>query len=266
MHYEELTPPAELRGLVHRLWVLRGPARPGGPFQRAMPDGRAELIFNLGDAFECRLGEQVRSQPPALLVGPSRRAMAIRPGGQVDLVGVRFRPEALAPWLRVRGGEVADGSFALQELPSPLDPTLAEQLAETRGAAARLALLRRHLAGSMVPGGDRRLAAAVDLVMGEGRAGRAASAVGLSRRHLARLFRDGVGLGPGSLGRLTRFQRVLRAIDRDPGVSLARVAAGAGYFDQAHMSRDFRRFAGTTPAGYRREVRELTRHFVDSAD
>jgi transcriptional regulator GlxA family with amidase domain len=75
-----------------------------------------------------------------------------------------------------------------------------------------------------------------------------------------------VGLGPGSLGRLTRFQRVLRAIDRDPGVSLARVAAGAGYFDQAHMSRDFRRFAGTTPAGYRREVRELTRHFVDSAD
>jgi hypothetical protein len=40
MHYEELAPPPELRGLVHRLWILRGRPGPGGPFQRAMPDGR----------------------------------------------------------------------------------------------------------------------------------------------------------------------------------------------------------------------------------
>jgi hypothetical protein len=32
------------------------------------------------------------------------------------------------------------------------------------------------------------------------------------------------------------------------------------------MSRDFRLFAGTTPAGYRREMRELTRNFLDASN
>lgn len=269
MHYQELVPPAELQGLVHRLWALHGPDHRGGPFQRAMPDGRAELIFNFGDPFECRDGERVRTQPLSLLVGPSRRAMAIRPGGRIDLIGVRFRPEALAAWLRVGGGELADEAFDLCELPAPLDRALPERLAETGGTTARLAVLGRELARSMDRvGRDRRLTAAVDLMMGQARArpDRVADLVGLGRRQLARLFREGVGLGPGSLARLSRFQRVLRALDGDARVPLARVAARAGYFDQAHMSRDFRRFGGTTPAAYRRELRELTRHFLDTTD
>jgi transcriptional regulator GlxA family with amidase domain len=88
--------------------------------------------------------------------------------------------------------------------------------------------------------------------------------VGISRRQLGRLFQERIGIGPKSLGRLGRFQRALRGLDGNPRSSLASVATRAGYFDQAHMSRDFRLFAGTTPAGYRREVRELTRHFLDS--
>ena len=85
MHYQELAPPAELRDLVHRIWLLRGAAAPGcAPFQRVMPDGRAELIFNLADPFECRDGDGARAQPLALLVGPNRRAMEIRATGAVD--------------------------------------------------------------------------------------------------------------------------------------------------------------------------------------
>jgi AraC-like DNA-binding protein len=267
MQYEELPPPAPLRGLVHRLWLLRGQAPGGGPFQRAMPDGRGELIFNLADPFEC-LDGGLRTQPLSLLIGPSRRAMAIRPTGEVDLIGVRFRPEALAGWLRVAGEEVADGAFPLAELPAPLERTLPEQLAESGGRRERLALLAAHLARTAEQAApDPRLGAAVELLLGrtEG-AERVAQTVGVSRRQLGRLCRERIGMGPKSLGRLGRFQRALRALDRDPRVSLAAVAARAGYFDQPHMSRDFRLFAGTTPAGYRREMRELTRNFLDSSN
>jgi transcriptional regulator GlxA family with amidase domain len=86
----------------------------------------------------------------------------------------------------------------------------------------------------------------------------------MSRRQLGRLFRERVGITPKSFGRLGRFQRALRALDGSRHQSLAGVAARAGYFDQAHLCRDFRSFGDTTPAGYRREVRELTRHFLDS--
>ena len=268
MHYEELAAPPALTGLVHRLWVLRGRAAVGGPFQRAMPDGRAELIFNFADPFECLDGQLPRAQPLSLLVGPTRRAMTIRPTGRVDLIGIRFRPEALAGWLRVRGSELADASFSLRELPAPVDPTLAEQLAAAVGSRARLELVGKHLAGTigrLRP--DRRLSAAVDAMLSDGRArpDAVARAAGVSRRHLGRLFRERIGFGPNALGRLARFQRALRELEQEGGLSLAAVAIRAGYFDQAHMSRDFRVFAGTTPKRYLREVRELTRHFLDSA-
>jgi AraC-like DNA-binding protein len=265
MRYEEHAPPPALRGMIHRVWVLRGPGSPDAPFQRAMPDGRAELIFNFAEPFECLVQGERRLQPRWLLVGPGRRALPIRPTGAVDLIGIRFRPEALSAWLRVRGEEVADAAFAVADLPVPLPRTLPEQLAEA-GARERLAIVQRQLVTASPATVDRRLSAAVDLLLSEGgaRPEGAARRVGLSRRQLGRLFRDRVGIPPKSLARLGRFQRVLRALDHGPGASLAGVAARAGYFDQAHMSRDFRLFAGIAPRRYLREMRELTRHFLDS--
>ncbi|HMV70392.1 MAG TPA: helix-turn-helix domain-containing protein, partial [Myxococcota bacterium] len=60
-----------------------------------------------------------------------------------------------------------------------------------------------------------------------------------------------VGLSPKVIARITRFQAALRSLMRDPGVSLADVALEAGYFDQAHFIRDFRRMTGGVPRGYR---------------
>ena len=270
MQYLELAPPPELRDLVHRLWLLRGAAAPGDPtFQRVMPDGRAELIFNLADRFECRAGDGVRGQPLSLLVGPSRRAMEIRPTGTVDLVGVRFRPEALSAWLRVDGGELLDRVIELGELPVRLERTLAEQLAEAQEPGARLAILQRHLilACSQLAL-DPRIGAAVDLALADGRARPAAiaGAVGLSYRQLSRLFRERLGFGPKPLVRLGRFQRALRAMESSGRRPLASLAVRAGYFDQAHLTRDFRLFAGVAPARYLHEARELARNFIADLD
>lgn len=66
-----------------------------------------------------------------------------------------------------------------------------------------------------------------------------------------RWFARQVGIPPKTVGRILRFQGALRALMRDPGVPLADVAADAGYFDQAHFVRDFRRMTGGVPRGYR---------------
>jgi AraC-like DNA-binding protein len=69
-----------------------------------------------------------------------------------------------------------------------------------------------------------------------------------SRKHLAYLFRNEIGLAPKIIGRLLRFRRAVRQCEL--GLSSggwAEVALDAGYFDQAHLIRDFRQFAGMTP-------------------
>ena len=73
-----------------------------------------------------------------------------------------------------------------------------------------------------------------------------------SRKHLANRFREDVGLAPKTIARLLRFRRV---VDRQPADLSSRwtdVALDAGYFDQAHLIRDFRQFAGMTPVDFRR--------------
>jgi AraC-like DNA-binding protein len=74
--------------------------------------------------------------------------------------------------------------------------------------------------------------------------------VGWSRRYLTTRFREEIGLAPKTLARVLRFQRVAALLARGAGPRFAEIAYECGYYDQAHLNRDFREFAGTTPGDY----------------
>jgi len=75
--------------------------------------------------------------------------------------------------------------------------------------------------------------------------------VGVSARHLTTLFRREVGHSPKTVAMLMRFQHAVTRIGesarRRGRADFAAVAADTGYFDQAHLSREFVRFAGVSP-------------------
>jgi AraC-like DNA-binding protein len=82
----------------------------------------------------------------------------------------------------------------------------------------------------------------------------------LSARQVERRFREAVGVSPKTLARIVRFQEVLR---RTPGESAsAEVALDSGYYDQAHLLRDFRDFAGVVPTLFRAAEGDLARQFT----
>ena len=68
----------------------------------------------------------------------------------------------------------------------------------------------------------------------------------MSTRHLERRFLDRVGLTPKLFSRMRRFQSVFAAIE-DGDANWAAAASACGYYDQAHLIRDFREFTGKTP-------------------
>ncbi|MFJ9448007.1 helix-turn-helix domain-containing protein [Kitasatospora sp. NPDC101235] len=74
-----------------------------------------------------------------------------------------------------------------------------------------------------------------------------AVATGRGSRRLQVLFREQIGLPLQSVSRILRFQRAL-TLPSETRRSLADLAALCGYYDQAHMTRDFRDLAGLTPA------------------
>ena len=78
-----------------------------------------------------------------------------------------------------------------------------------------------------------------------------AAELGVSHGHLDREFTRVVGLSPRALARLLRLQRLLAGIDVGGDVEWADLAVKLGWFDQAHLIRDFKRHTGVTPTRLR---------------
>lgn len=82
-----------------------------------------------------------------------------------------------------------------------------------------------------------------------------ADALGVSERHLRRVFREHVGMSPKEYARLARFHRALRAARVDEQRDWARIALASGYYDQAHLITEFRAISDATPRALMRELR-----------
>lgn len=76
---------------------------------------------------------------------------------------------------------------------------------------------------------------------------------GVDRWQLARAFRTYFSCTPGDYVRRRRIE-ITRLALADPDRSLAEIATQAGFFDQSHFCRVFRRIMGLTPLTYRRQV------------
>jgi AraC-like DNA-binding protein len=82
---------------------------------------------------------------------------------------------------------------------------------------------------------------------GEDRVGPLTRVTRLSERQLRRRFEAAVGLGPKHLARIVRLRAAMERAAATPAATWARIAADAGYYDQAHMIAEFRALTGRTP-------------------
>lgn len=219
-------------------------------------DARADLIFNFGAPYTREIiggeaAEISRSNLDAQRLVPIR----IVQRGQVRLSGVRFRLGGLGPFVReplrpwtnrtpAPGAVLGEGAVALEralEAEADLDRQarlLDAFFEKILSVGPSHQLFERALRVLVESGGN----ASVDAIAAE---------AGASTRQVERAFAWRLGVPPKTAGRVLRFQAALRALMRDPGCSLADVAAAAGYFDHAHFIRDFRKMSGGVPRGYR---------------
>ena len=72
----------------------------------------------------------------------------------------------------------------------------------------------------------------------------------MSGNHLAAQFKSHVGVTPKQVARIYRFARLIVSVDARRPVDWSGLAQTAGYFDQAHSSREFKDFTGHTPTQY----------------
>jgi len=249
MEYRELAAPA--RSPIERIWLARGAEGAG---ETILPDGRFELIFNLGDP----VLQDGAMQPRAMLSAETRRAVSIEPSGRVEFIGVTLRDAHAAQVLRTPLHALRDRMLDLRAVVPRLD--LLEQLAATREDHARAALIVRHLGSTDADPLAAHAASRIRAHSGVLSITQLAHSCGVTVRTLSRTFDRAFGMTAKTLARVVRLNRaasLLRA-----GESASSAAAGAGFFDQSHMTNEFRSMASLSPARWTEVAGSLGVHFL----
>ncbi|HEY1965123.1 MAG TPA: helix-turn-helix domain-containing protein [Acidobacteriaceae bacterium] len=265
-------PKMPLGALVECLWYWEG--APGPHLQeRLLPQAQAAMILNLREepiAIYEDNGD-VPSYGTAVLSGARSNCFTIDCNQQERVVGVQFAPGGAFPFFRMPMSELEDASFDMRDLwgeeaawvrervlaaptPRAMLEVLAACLAERLGITACVANPKALHPAVVYIAGE------LDICDGPGRVHRVTEKIGMSQRRVAQLFHEQVGVSPKTFHRVRRFQHTLTRLRGVRQVNWADLAVECGYFDQAHLSHDFRQIAGMTPSAYLAAATEHLNH------
>ena len=241
--YRATAPSRELATWVAASW--RETVTAGSHADGVHPDAAIDIVWDGADL---------------TVFGPRTRSVAARDLPTGTFVGVKLRPGSTRALLGEAAIALADRTVPLENLWGSAARAAASRLqaSDPEDAMPSLCAILTERGRVFGEAPDQVVQRAVELAGTVRRVRDIASDVGLSERQLFRRCVDELGYGPKHLVRVLRLQRLLAMARRLPDVSLVGLAAGAGYADQSHMSRECRALTGVTPARLVRSQRHLS--------
>ena len=240
---------------THRSWASHAlaydeqiePAH--GVIERVLPDGAARLIYL----------ERVHANggsPTLVLAGPTLSPVLVRQQGRVRGVSITLMPGAALALFDVPARHLVDRAVPLRDLWPRVASDLADHLADQSdlriAAHVLFNAIGRNAAGRSFDAA--RLATCALQIMQAGSGMETPRAIahtlGLGERGLHQIFHDHIGLAPKAVSRLTRLQGLLRVLRRDPTPGWAELAPNLGFYDQAHLTNEFRAMTGLSPGQF----------------
>lgn len=252
-------------------WVIRDPAPALRPYvgryvgyrlrdhppalHRGLPSSNLALIVSIGPEIDVVSQTNPRHAPRryrALVAGLHDAPALIAHDGNQEGVAVMLSPIGSRTLLGVPAAELWHQTLETDEVIGNRGPELSERLHDATDWESRFSACDQILSDLL---GEDSLAPELShswetLVRSGGRIPVAdlANEVEYSRQHLRHRFSQEFGLGPKRAARLIRFGRAYRLLERaSPSASMAEIAVTCGYYDQAHLHRDFSALAGCTP-------------------
>jgi AraC-like DNA-binding protein len=226
---EHAAPPAVAR-TVECSWDVRSPDYLQG--FSVMPDGCLDIIYTRDNGLQA-IGAMTFERRFDLPAG-------------TFWAGLRFQPGLAGSFFGVPASELTNRSVDLEDLLGRPARELKARLAESGpGELVRLLVAHPRIQGRILNPVQRAIEA---ITVARGRVGVdfVANQANLSPRQFRRRCLEESGLTPRLLCRILRFRHARQLAERAPR-NWADIALAAGYYDQAHLIRDFREFTGRTP-------------------
>jgi AraC-like DNA-binding protein len=254
MHLRQ-RPSGPLRAYVDSLWFSERDALPHSR-ERCLPTGCAAVVPLLQDHLIRYDGEHdthARRLRGAIVQGPFDRFGVRGTEGASAVVGVHFTPGGAATFFGGALPALRNRTELLEDLWGPSVRELRERLQAAASPQHVLQLLHEHLLKRLrdaAPPDPLAAFAAFRRDPARARVEPVQHASGCAPAQFIRRFEHAVGLTPKRFARVLRLGVLLPQLVRCGPRDWAQIAAGAGYFDQSHLIREFRQLAGMAPGAY----------------
>ncbi|MDW3680402.1 helix-turn-helix domain-containing protein [Cupriavidus sp. CV2] len=236
-------PSAALAPFVEHYWIVEWDLAGQPPqVQRVLPYPNANLVFDRGQT---------------AIFGVVRGVFDRKLEGTGHVLGVRYRVGGLRPLLDEPISALTDATRPARAL-LRCDEPRAEALVLDAGSDEAMVSAAESLLSGALPAPDpsvdmlQRVMAHAASAEGPASVEALAQYTGMGVRALQRMFQEYVGVSPKWVLRRYRLQEAAWRLARGEAVGLAQLAAELGYFDQAHLTRDFTRLVGVSPGDYQR--------------
>jgi AraC-like DNA-binding protein len=264
----KVSPQGFLADYVWYFYSIRGVPDPGrNDPEPWFPTGTMDMVIDLGAAFEQGvLSGPMQLRPKAFVTGLFEEGIRIRPTGPVYQLGVVFKPGKFRYFIPGDQYELKGAVTPLRDIFGRRGDHLVESLADARNEHRAYTLLQTFLEKSLRPELDQNYF--IDLCIRNILKNRGnislqdlAGKKRTSARHFRRIFKDYVGINPKLYCTMVRLQNLIRLSAENP-VNLNKLSNELGYFDPAHLSRDFRNMTGMKAIDFVRREDLIARSLV----
>ena len=246
MQYQEYEPNRLLSPYIETYWI-GGSFEGEGKYHKILPDGCVDIIFSFDTA---------KSTCFTKIVGTMTSFFEISYPPTVEMFGIRFRPAGITAFTRVPVEEFTDRDVEMSLVDTLLDKSFYDKLHERPSVEEMIRLTDRYLI-DCIPSlykSDKQIISAVELIYfakGQMSPQKLAYEVCWCQRQFERKFKSVIGVSPKTFSKIHRFKNALQYLRKNPGKDLTSVAIECGYYDHAHLIKDFKTLSGNTPTALR---------------
>ena len=224
------------------------------------PTPQNSLFFYINDPIKVQQDGQETfiGQPRSVIVGPQLTRVSLDINRDHKAVRVGFHPGGLHRLVGCSMAEMIDGSYDAIDVFGDEMRIINEKLPEAKSFddiknIIEIFLLQKVKSVSTLLPFDLAM---LQLVKHHGNISmeQLASLSCLSLRQFERVSKERIGIPPKLFARLTRFSKAYRLREISQDMSWTEIAYECGYFDQMHLIRDFKQFAGVTPRIIEKEL------------
>lgn len=257
MQHQEFAPPEALRDAIKCFWYNSRDVGEQPTGFEVLPDGYAEIIFHFGSGCSIYANGDLQSLPSPFMIGLLNQPVVFYTQNRLEIIAVRCFPWTVFDLLGLPSDK--EGVRIFEHPIAQLQPIL-NQLIEAGNINEALAQVQQYFlqahAQIAVDSMLFKAGTAMRKANGTMPVSQVAAAAHATVRTLERKFRQSSGYTVKDVSGLIRFEQVRNQLWNYPDTNLAGLAMEVGYTDQSHLSREFKRYSGTTPAAFARKVKK----------